>query len=181
MKVRGALWSAAACRRFSKASLLAGPVASQAPCASSGVRMPASKLADESGSKLLHSKALRAPLCECPKSAVTALSERQTRRIRAWGSSSAATVTKVHHGSNEHLPPGATSVLPFLVEQGRPAARPCMSGFGRCATDAREPRQVRKEATVASLSVCRSHPKSGAQWIFDCRLAIFDCEPGSSV
>jgi hypothetical protein len=47
-----------------------------------------------------------------------------------------------------------------------------MSGFGRCATDAREPRQVRKEATVASLSVCRSHPKSGAQ-IADFRLTIF--------
>jgi hypothetical protein len=38
-----------------------------------------------------------------------------------------------------------------------------MSDFGRCATDTREPRQVRKEATVASLSVCRSIPKSGAQ------------------
>ena len=38
-----------------------------------------------------------------------------------------------------------------------------MSDFGRCATDVCEPRQVRKEATVASLSVCRSFPKSGAQ------------------
>ena len=34
-----------------------------------------------------------------------------------------------------------------------------LSGFGLCATDAREPRQVRKEATVASLSVCRRPPE----------------------
>ena len=35
-----------------------------------------------------------------------------------------------------------------------------MSDFGPCATDAREPRQVRKEATVASLSVCRRSTRS---------------------
>ena len=34
-----------------------------------------------------------------------------------------------------------------------------MSDFGPCATDAREPRQVRKEATVASLSVCCRSPE----------------------
>jgi DNA polymerase III subunit gamma/tau len=33
------------------------------------------------------------------------------------------------------------------------------SDFGPCATDAREPRQVRKEATVASLSVCCRSPE----------------------
>jgi hypothetical protein len=50
-----------------------------------------------------------------------------------------------------------------------------MSDFGLCATDAREPRQVRKEATVASLSVCRRSTRSLAHpmaadlrfWIFD--------------
>ena len=30
-----------------------------------------------------------------------------------------------------------------------------ISDFGLCATDVREPRQVRKEATVTNLSVCR--------------------------
>ena len=34
-----------------------------------------------------------------------------------------------------------------------------MSDFGLCATDVREPRQVRKEATVTSLSVCRRSPE----------------------
>jgi len=34
-----------------------------------------------------------------------------------------------------------------------------MSDFGLCATDVREPRQVRKEATVTSLSVCRRIPE----------------------
>jgi hypothetical protein len=47
-----------------------------------------------------------------------------------------------------------------------------MSDFGLCATDAREPRQVRKEATVANLSVCRGNPESGAQPILDFRLRI---------
>jgi hypothetical protein len=37
--------------------------------------------------------------------------------------------------------------------------KPVVSDFGLCATDAREPRQVRKEATVASLSVCRRTPE----------------------
>jgi len=35
-----------------------------------------------------------------------------------------------------------------------------MSDFGLSATDAREPRQVRKEATVASLSVCSRSTRS---------------------
>jgi len=34
-----------------------------------------------------------------------------------------------------------------------------MSDFGLCATDVREPRQVRKEATVTILSVCRRLPE----------------------
>jgi len=34
-----------------------------------------------------------------------------------------------------------------------------VSDFGLCATDVREPRQVRKEATVTSLSVCRRSPE----------------------
>ena len=34
-----------------------------------------------------------------------------------------------------------------------------MSDFGLCATDVREPRQVRKEATVTNLSVCRRSPE----------------------
>ena len=34
-----------------------------------------------------------------------------------------------------------------------------MPDFGLCATDVREPRQVRKEATVTSLSVCRRSPE----------------------
>ncbi len=42
-----------------------------------------------------------------------------------------------------------------------------MSDFGLCATDAREPRQVRKEATVACLSVCRRSTRSLAQMILD--------------
>jgi len=43
------------------------------------------------------------------------------------------------------------------------------SGFGLCATDAREPRQVRKEATVTSLSVCHRAPEAWLQsfWICD--------------
>src|SRR6266567_5594882 len=51
-----------------------------------------------------------------------------------------------------------------------------MSDFGLSATDAREPRQVRKEATVASLSVCsgstRSLPKPFS--IADFRFTAFD-------
>ncbi len=39
-----------------------------------------------------------------------------------------------------------------------------MSDFGLCATDAREPRQVRKEATVAGLSVCRRSTRSLAHF-----------------
>ena len=35
-----------------------------------------------------------------------------------------------------------------------------LSDFGLCATDVREPRQVRKEATVTSLSVCRRSTRS---------------------
>jgi hypothetical protein len=42
-----------------------------------------------------------------------------------------------------------------------------MSDFGLCATDVREPRQVRKEATVPSLSVCRRSTRSLAQFILD--------------
>jgi hypothetical protein len=48
----------------------------------------------------------------------------------------------------------------WIGEAGRACAIAIlMSGFGLCATDAREPRQVRKEATVTSLSVCRRGPE----------------------
>jgi hypothetical protein len=42
-----------------------------------------------------------------------------------------------------------------------PATYSCMvmSDFGLWATDVREPRQVRKEATVTSLSVCLRSPE----------------------
>ena len=39
-----------------------------------------------------------------------------------------------------------------------------LSDFGLCATDVREPRQVRKEATVTSLSVCPRSTRSLTQF-----------------
>jgi len=49
-----------------------------------------------------------------------------------------------------------------------------MSDFGLCATDVREPRQVRKEATVTNLSVCRRSTRSLAQTVLDLRFSILD-------
>ena len=54
-------------------------------------------------------------------------------------------------------------VLPFgvvIIRRDEEAKENQLSDFGLCATDAREPRQVRKEATVASLSVCRRSTRS---------------------
>jgi len=71
------------------------------------------------------------------------------------------------HGMEKHRR-GAGSVIPSeLPEEGDGSFRPAriqaeggMSDFGRPATDVREPRQVRKEATVASLSVCSGSTRS---------------------
>ncbi len=59
-------------------------------------------------------------------------------------------------------------MLTFLFARGRKLTvcmRPgaAMSDFGLCATDARKPRQVRKEATVAGLSGRRRSTRSLAQ------------------
>ena len=56
------------------------------------------------------------------------------------------------------------------VREGTRASN--LSDFGLCATDVREPRQVRKEATVTSLSVCRRSTRSLTQPILDFRFWI---------
>ena len=64
----------------------------------------------------------------------------------------------------------ATIEMSLLIAIAR--CRANLSDFGLCATDVREPRQVRKEATVTSLSVCRRSTRSLTQPILDFRFWI---------